>query len=77
MKNWTKRTLAAVLTLLMVMQCAPLSAFADTAEAPAETVAQESAATEETVEETTVPEETEEETTVPEETEETAETTEE
>ena len=71
MKNWTKRTLAAVLTLLMVMQCAPLSAFADTAEAPAETVAQESAATEETVEETTVPEETEEETTVPEETEET------
>ena len=68
MKNWTKRTLAAVLTLLMVMQCAPLSAFADTAEAPA--------ATEEMVEETTVPEETEEETTVPEEPEETVSETE-
>lgn len=59
MKNWKKRTLAAVLTLLMVMQCAPLSALAEPMENSA-VVAQLPAEEEtalETAEETAAPEE--------------------
>ena len=59
MKNWKKRTLAAVLTLLMVMQCAPLSALAEPMEnsaAVAQLPAEEETALE-TAEETAAPEE--------------------
>lgn len=63
MKNWTKRTLAAVLSLLMLLQYAPVSVFADPTETPAETVEQvQTEEAEETAEETAAPEETTEET---------------
>ena len=63
MKNWTKRTLAAVLSLLMLLQYAPVSVFADPTETPTETVEQvQTEETEETAEETAAPEETTEET---------------
>lgn len=39
MNNWTKRMLAAVLTLLMVMQCAPLAVFASATEETQQTEA--------------------------------------
>ena len=82
MNNWTKRMLAAVLTLLMVMQCAPLAVFASATEETQQTEAlmptEETTpeATEETlaptepeqeVEETTQPQEPTEETDAPDE----------